>query len=155
MNDFRQTILNADEVLKKELDKINCTNEIVIKPEQFNENLSQTKANKIDCYRPKKCCDICGKLFFGLKRLRYHMNTHSGLRPYVCKFEYCEKAFTSPVEMNGHYKRSHTDYFLYECKICGSKFKVLTSFKDHMSYHEEPHLPCNYCGKLFRNPYEF
>uniref|UniRef100_A0A182SC85 Protein krueppel n=1 Tax=Anopheles maculatus TaxID=74869 RepID=A0A182SC85_9DIPT len=45
----------------------------------------------------------------------------------------------------------HENYFYAVCNVCGKKCKTQGIYKTHLTYHEEPKLPCTVCGKLMRN----
>lgn len=95
-------------------------------------------------------CDTCGKM---LKKydLAHHMNIHLGLRPFACTIEDCGKTFTSPSHLQKHVKITHGNNYPYKCDICSKQFKVMTTYKIHRSYHGDPQIPCEICGKLLRN----
>ncbi|XP_050080048.1 zinc finger protein 57-like [Anopheles maculipalpis] len=100
--------------------------------------------------RTKVACHICGKQYDSWK-LKTHLNEHDNIRPYACDQEGCSSTFTGLVLLNRHKKLWHTDYFYAACSICGKKCKTQGIYKTHLTYHEEPKLPCTVCGKLMRN----
>uniref|UniRef100_A0A182VHM3 Uncharacterized protein n=1 Tax=Anopheles merus TaxID=30066 RepID=A0A182VHM3_ANOME len=100
--------------------------------------------------RAKVTCHICGKQYDSWK-LQTHLNEHENIRPYVCDQEGCSSTFAGLVLLNRHKKLWHTDYFYAVCNVCGKKCKTQGIYKTHLSYHEEPKLPCTVCGKLMRN----
>uniref|UniRef100_A0A182Q7Y1 Protein krueppel n=1 Tax=Anopheles farauti TaxID=69004 RepID=A0A182Q7Y1_9DIPT len=100
--------------------------------------------------RSKVACHICGKQYDSWK-LQTHLNEHENIRPYACDQAGCGSTFTGLVLLNRHKKLWHTDYFYATCGVCGKKCKTQGIYKTHLSYHEEPKLPCTVCGKLMRN----
>ena len=52
-------------------------------------------------------CSLCGKLFDCKENLKYHMNVHSGAKPYQCFF--CETSFQNKSNRINHMKKSHPD----------------------------------------------
>ncbi|KFB37983.1 hypothetical protein ZHAS_00005156 [Anopheles sinensis] len=100
--------------------------------------------------RYKITCHICGKQYDNWK-LQTHLNEHGNIRPYVCDHEGCSSSFTGLVLLNRHKKLWHTDYYYAACSVCGKKCKTQGIYQTHLSYHEEPKLPCTVCGKLMRN----
>lgn len=80
-----------------------------------------------------------------------HVSLSADIRPYVCDQEGCSSTFAGLVLLNRHKKLWHTDYFYAVCNVCGKKCKTQGIYKTHLSYHEEPKLPCTVCGKLMRN----
>ncbi|XP_048001189.1 zinc finger protein 595-like [Leguminivora glycinivorella] len=56
--------------------------------------------------RPKNHpCDWCGRAFLSNSSLQFHMNTHTGARPYKCTE--CEAAFTQPYTLRVHLAKQH------------------------------------------------
>ncbi|XP_058828566.1 PR domain zinc finger protein 5-like [Topomyia yanbarensis] len=100
--------------------------------------------------RRKVECHICGKQYDHWK-LKAHLNEHENRRPYVCDQEGCNRAFRGVDLLNRHKKLLHSDYFYKSCPVCERKCKTQGIYKTHISYHEEPKLPCDVCGKLMRN----
>uniref|UniRef100_A0A182K2Y5 Protein krueppel n=1 Tax=Anopheles christyi TaxID=43041 RepID=A0A182K2Y5_9DIPT len=122
-------------------------------PEASSFTLSQTESKNVPkkAYkRAKVTCHICGKQYDNWK-LQTHLNEHENIRPYVCDQEGCSSTFAGLVLLNRHKKLWHTDYFYAVCNVCGKKCKTQGIYKTHLSYHEEPKLPCTVCGKLMRN----
>lgn len=67
--------------------------------ENFPNYLKLSKHQKKAHFNPihqKFTCEICGKAF-RKTRLKYHMNIHLNIKPFVCDFEGCDKACPDPV----------------------------------------------------------
>lgn len=110
------------------------------------------KGNNKGTPEPRKFCEMCGKFFNSHKLLDHHMNTHTGLRPFKCRDASCDKMFAALANMRAHFKYAHkADALRFGCDICGGRFKIKTALKYHMSYHYDPQIPCDVCGKLMRN----
>lgn len=62
-------------------------------------------------------CEICGKGLVSRQYLVYHMNTHTGNKPYAC--DICPKKFAKPSNLNDHHK-IHFEA-AYECEDCKKK----------------------------------
>ncbi|EAT46670.1 AAEL002153-PA, partial [Aedes aegypti] len=100
--------------------------------------------------RKKIECGLCGKQYDSWK-MKAHMNEHERKKPYQCDQLGCSSAFSGVDLLNRHKKLWHSDYFYKSCSTCGKKCKTQGIYKTHISYHEEPQLPCEVCGKLMRN----
>lgn len=91
-------------------------------------------------------CAQCEKVCSTKKLLRYHLTTHSEVRPYAC--EVCNKRFKQRHEVNAH-KRSHSNPS-FQCDICSKMFV----HKSHLTSHRKKHLCefsefCKDCNKGF------
>ena len=49
-------------------------------------------------------CELCGKGFVSGQKLKEHINTHAGKKPYICLVESCSAAFTSSASFSYHKK---------------------------------------------------
>ncbi|XP_035778943.1 uncharacterized protein LOC118459554 isoform X2 [Anopheles albimanus] len=103
------------------------------------------KRSSEPCKRAKVACHVCGKQYDSW-RLQTHLNEHDNVRPYVCDQAGCTSAFTGLVFLNRHKKLWHTDYYYAVCGVCGKQCKTQGIYQTHLSYHEEPKLPCTICG---------
>ena len=61
-----------------------------------------------------------GKSFAYLKTLSTHKKAiHEGIKDYVCDFDGCIKAFTTPSELSKHIVRVHEGLKDHICERCG------------------------------------
>nr|CAI5857430.1 unnamed protein product [Callosobruchus analis] len=83
-------------------------------------------------------CDICGKKISSKEKLKYHMRTHSGYRPFQCAK--CPKRFPKKDQLKEH-ERVHTGEKPFMCMYCGKKFGHRAPYRYHIKTHtgERPH----------------
>lgn len=92
----------------------------------------------------------CRKLFFRQSNYQYHLNTHSGHKPFKC--EGCDKTFHSEYTKNSHEKDClyNTEYI---CEICDSAFKQRSGLHNHKQAEHvrgEKGYTCEVCSQKFK-----
>lgn len=83
-------------------------------------------------------CEECGKSFSENHRLKQHMMTHTGDRPYDCHI--CGKAFARRTAYRQHLL-IHTGKRPYICDICGKAFTQKPGLICHRKSHPGIHPP--------------
>ncbi|XP_028160489.1 zinc finger protein 32-like [Ostrinia furnacalis] len=133
------------------------------------KNIDKKKRGK------KQQCSICGRVMSSSYRLKTHLVTHSGTRPYSCP--HCGKHFSLPENLKVHlrthtgekplsclicgesfaqssgliaHRRKHTGQLPYQCKLCPRSFRTI----GHLQYHTKRHtgekkFECDTCGRGF------
>ncbi|XP_018575733.1 zinc finger protein 235-like [Anoplophora glabripennis] len=104
----------------------------------------QSKHKKID---GSVLCDICGKRLSSREKLKFHLRTHTGYKPYGCTV--CPKSFSKKDQLVEHV-RVHTGEKPYICKYCGRGFTQRTPLKTHEKTHirDEMGAGCSVCGVI-------
>lgn len=77
----------------------------------------------------------CDKSYSASDRLAEHMHSHTNQRPYRCTFEGCPKAYNDPKTLREH-KRTHGEK-TFNCTVpmCGKSFHRKTHLKQHLRTH--------------------
>ncbi|GJQ84223.1 hypothetical protein Trydic_g2891 [Trypoxylus dichotomus] len=102
-------------------------------------------------------CETCGKRYSSKNLLEEHINTHTGVRPYICQL--CGKDFASKYTFKAHEKthenltqheRTHSGIKEYACHLCDKQFGSLHNLEVHSIVHTgyKPYV-CGQCGKAF------
>ncbi|XP_065171779.1 LOW QUALITY PROTEIN: zinc finger protein 501-like [Atheta coriaria] len=96
---------------------------------------------------PVFICNYCHKAFPIKERLRLHLRTHTGVKPYQCK--HCDKTFARGGQLVQH-ERTHTGERPYKCKYCSADFTCPANLKLHQYKHQDVrNFVCDICGKSF------
>ncbi|XP_072174444.1 uncharacterized protein [Diadema setosum] len=80
-------------------------------------------------------CEVCGKTWVKIGRLREHMKTHSTEKNELC--DECGRAFKTRPELKDHKLEAHSDTGKekLQCRFCTATF----SRRSSRSYHERKH----------------
>lgn len=97
-------------------------------------------------------CETCGKRYSSRNLLEEHINTHTGIRPYVC--ESCGKDFASKYTHKAHVKTHEIRPRPYECSQCSKTFLSQQNLNQHERTHNGvKEYVCHQCGKAFGSPH--
>ncbi|KAF3424864.1 hypothetical protein E2986_05590 [Frieseomelitta varia] len=117
-------------------------------------NLRLFRIHKRIHYPQVKCwpCESCGKRYSSRNLLEEHINTHTGVRPYVC--ENCGKDFASKYTYKAHVKTHEIRPRPYECSQCNKTFLSQQNLNQHERTHNGvKEYVCHQCGKAFGSPH--
>lgn len=116
---------------------------------KFSRSQSLLRHRKIHSEEQMSMCDLCGKKFLLVTRLKLHIeNVHMKLTKFSCHI--CDMKFKHKVNLLEH-RNVHTNIRPFMCDICGKSFKQNASLAVHKMFHTNifPYI-CQYCQKKFR-----
>ncbi|XP_052773423.1 zinc finger protein 184-like isoform X2 [Mya arenaria] len=89
----------------------------------------------------------CDKVFFRKALYEYHLNKHSGKKPFTC--DLCHQSYHNEFSMRYHRKMCQVST-TYQCPECDAEFKRKASLDDHhQAFHTQVTFTCE-CGSAFK-----
>lgn len=112
--------------------------------------------------RPSKApmlvqCQVCGLMLKHASKIRAHIRTHTGDKPFICVF--CDEQFSTSGILSMHIKRKHTQGERpYACTWdCGKRFVSLSTRNEHerVVHAGTKRYECNVtgCFRMFTRRY--
>jgi len=120
---------NESIILSKNIESTNEYKKKLLYPiNKKNYNLS----NHLNKNNDKKStfCILCNKSFGHLGALTNHMRIHI---EHPC--DVCEKKFSTPLQLNAHRNKSHSEIVPYVCKICNKTYQLKNRWNCHLKSH--------------------
>uniref|UniRef100_T1JGY0 C2H2-type domain-containing protein n=1 Tax=Strigamia maritima TaxID=126957 RepID=T1JGY0_STRMM len=101
-----------------------------------------------------KCAkEGCDRVYAKKGKLKVHMMSHCGDRPFKCDIDGCDWAFATSYKMRRH-RETHEGKKEYECPKddCPKRFTTIYNLNTHKKLHLRPNTircPVANCGKMF------
>ena len=106
--------------------------------------MNHTSHTSFPCTYPN-----CVKIFSQKCRLKIHIRTHEGLKPFRCTNTECKKSFNEIGNLKAHIMRTHDqdkNYICYDSN-CKESYKTSVLLKTHLKKHDlfRKGFKCCYC----------
>ncbi|KAJ9589720.1 hypothetical protein L9F63_017059 [Diploptera punctata] len=95
-------------------------------------------------FPPKFSCEKCGKKFHLESVLNNHKKVHSESNKFIC--DICGRSLSTKSILEGHL-RMHEGIKPYQCQICGKRYQSFDCLRFHKLRHRGARFFCEICGK--------
>uniref|UniRef100_A0A1B0GKT4 C2H2-type domain-containing protein n=2 Tax=Lutzomyia longipalpis TaxID=7200 RepID=A0A1B0GKT4_LUTLO len=105
---------------------------------------------RLNAYKRKYDCPICGKPCNERSRFEDHIETHSNETKSCSQ---CPKVFATDRRLQKHVEKMHGEE-KYPCEICEKRYTTVEGLKKHTRLiHTKggKKFPCDVCGKIFKS----
>lgn len=131
--------LDKNAFLKKEYEIKKNTVIPTSEAERDDETIEEDSTlNDRDTKHAFKCTyPECNKWFGQKHHLNYHINTHTGQKPFKCSHHNCDAAYANPAALGRHEKKHVYEKKAYVCTICHKDFSKKRTLKKHQKKHNK------------------
>lgn len=153
-----QKSYTRDSHLKRHVQKVHAPkNDILLRctalgcKKQFKTQLTLNNHLKNIHEKRKYMCKTCLKPFRKHQHLKIHEYEHTGIKPFPCSHEGCDKSFILPSKLKLHMK-VHAGY---KCDAfgCDASFPTWTLLLQHRKAYHPTTYSCDTCIRKFNSRY--
>ncbi|KAJ1356107.1 hypothetical protein KIN20_013753 [Parelaphostrongylus tenuis] len=134
--DFAPPIGQIESPISTAASKSSCSNVVLFRLDEIIDSVVSGIPVKKRRARPSRAamlvqCQICGLMIKHASKIRAHIRTHTGDKPYICV--HCDEQFGTSSTLSMHVKRKHSDGERpYACTWdCGKRFVSLSTRNEH------------------------
>lgn len=98
---------------------------------QCRQWLQQLSRVGVVAGKAKVTCPLCGKVCSRSDKLKLHLRTHTGERPYLCT--YCDHRSRTSDDLKRHV-RTHTGERPYQCPFCPYRASDPSTIRSHKKH---------------------
>lgn len=88
-------------------------------------------------------CEFCDRMFLTRDAVRRHSYTHTKVKPFICNFTGCDRAFSQSNDLNKHLRTHYQQEETYFCSYqnCKQSFRLKTELRYHEGLHYQNRDP--------------